>query len=76
MTLDFKEKDSYYITVSVRGNQIKHTLQAISTAEESGASYTDTFTDKDLFLYGSFGFTSFKGEVFLVDDLLLDPAKE
>lgn len=76
MTFDFKEKDSYYVTVSVRGNQIKHTLQAISTAEESGASYTDTFTDKDQFLYGSFGFTSFKGEVFLVDDLLLDPVKE
>ncbi len=76
ITLDFKEKESYYITVSVHGNKIEHTIQAISTAEESGASYTDTFTDKDLFLYGSFGFTSFKGEVFLVDDLLLAPEKE
>lgn len=76
MTLDFKAKDSYYITVSVRGNQIEHVLQAISTAEESKAIYTDTHTDKDVFLYGSFGFTSFKGEIFLVDDLLLDPVKE
>lgn len=76
MTFEFKAKDSYFVTVTVIGNQIKHTLMANSTAEESGASYTDTFSDKDLFLFGSFGFTSFKGEVFQVDDLLLDPVKE
>ncbi|MBI1763483.1 MAG: PEGA domain-containing protein [Acidobacteria bacterium] len=78
LTIEFKENDSYYITVKVRGNQIQHKLAVTSTADEdkSGASYTDTSNDKDLFLYGSFGFVSFKGEVFLVDDLLLDPVKE
>lgn len=76
MTFDFKEKDSYYVTITVRGNQIKHVLQPNSTGEESLASYTDTFTDKDLFLYGSFGFTSLKGEVFQVDDLTVVPIQE
>jgi hypothetical protein len=76
MTFEFKPKDSYYVTITVSGNQIKHTLIANSTAEPSGASYTDTFTDKDQFLYGSFGFTSFKGETFLVDDLAIEPAPE
>lgn len=76
MTFEFKPKDSYYVTITVTGNKIEHVLQAISTTEESKAIYTDTHIDKDLFLYGSFGFTSFKGETFLVDDLTIEPTQE
>lgn len=76
MTFEFKPKDSYYVTITVTGNKIEHVLQAISTAEESKAIYTDTHADKDSFLYGSFGFTSLKGEVFQVDDLAIVPAQE
>jgi hypothetical protein len=76
MTFEFKPKDSYYVEITVTGNKIEHVLQAISTAEESKAVYTDTHIDKDSFLYGSFGFTSLKGEVFQVDDLAIAPAQE
>lgn len=76
LNLDFKDKDSYYVTVTVRGNEIKHNFASNATGLDSQATYTDTASDKDSFLYGSFGFVSFKGEVFQVDDLLIKPAND
>jgi hypothetical protein len=73
LTFDFKEKDSYFITITVRDNEIKHTLTANSNAEDSYASFTDTLADRDQFLYGTFGFLSFKGETFQVDDFTITP---
>lgn len=76
LTFDFKEKDSYVIEIEVRGHEIKHVLTAQSQGEDSKASFTDTLSDRDQFLYGSFGFLSFKGETFLVDDFTIEPLKE
>ena len=75
LTLDFKEKDAYEIKIEVHGYEITHVLTAQSNGEESKASFTDTLSDRDQFLYGTFGFLSFKGETFLVDDFTLEPVK-
>jgi hypothetical protein len=76
LTFDFKEKDVYDIRIEVRGHEITHVLTAHSNGEESKASFTDTLSDRDQFLYGTFGFLSFKGETFLVDDFTLEPVKQ
>jgi hypothetical protein len=73
LTFDFKEKDNYVVNIQVRGYEIKHKLTANSNGEESEASFTDTLNDRDLFLYGTLGFLSFKGETFQVDDFTVIP---
>lgn len=73
---DLNPKGSYTINVTVQGNTIKHTI----TSNETGVTedlgiWTDTSTDKDRFLYGSFGFRCLADEIFTVDDLSLEPIK-
>ncbi len=76
LLFEIKEKESYTIFVTVSGHTISHKLQANSNGEESPAIFTDTSNDKDLFLYGSFGFLSFEGEVFQVDDFDIQPKSD
>ncbi|MDX2031763.1 MAG: hypothetical protein SF339_13905 [Blastocatellia bacterium] len=73
---DLNPKGSYTINVTVQGNTIKHTI----TSNETGVTedlgiWTDTSTDKDRFLFGSFGFRCLADEIFTVDDLSLEPIK-
>ncbi len=67
-------KDSYLIHLTVKEHVITHEI----TSNSDGATndlgiYTDTTTTKERSLYGTFGFRSFKGEVFQVDDFTLAP---
>ncbi len=71
---DLNTKTSYTISFKVRGYTIEHKI----TSNETGVTddlgiWTDTSSSKDKFLYGTFGFRSFSGEVFCVDDLTLEP---
>ncbi|MFN0087418.1 MAG: hypothetical protein ACKVX9_18660 [Blastocatellia bacterium] len=73
---DLNPRASYTINVTVQGHRVKHTI----TSNETGVTedlgiWTDTSTEKDLFLYGSFGFRCMADEVFSVDDLSLEPIK-
>ncbi len=73
---DLNPKGSYTINVAVQGSTIKHTI----TSNETGVTedlgiWTDTSTDKDRFLFGTFGFRCVAEEVFTVDDLSLEPIK-
>lgn len=73
---DLNQKTSYIISLEITGNTIKHWI----TSNETGlkldlGSWTDTSPTKDKFLYGTFGFRSLAGEVFLVDDFTVELAK-
>jgi len=68
---DLNQKSSYTIDISVHGFTIKHEITSNATGERNDLGiYTDT---KRNFLYGTFGFRSFKGESFVVDDFTLQP---
>ncbi len=76
--VDLNQRDSFTVTVEVRGYTIRHNIVANSQrVEESDLGiWTDTTATKDRFLYGSFGFRALSGEIFAVDDLNLEPIKE
>jgi hypothetical protein len=76
--VDLNLKDSYTVTVEVREDHIiQHKIANDQKVEESDLGiWTDTTSTKDKFLYGAFGFRSLSGEIFTVDDLNLEPAKE
>ncbi len=66
------QKDSYTITVIVKGHEIKQEITSDLTADSSDLGiWTDTTTTKERFLYGSFGFRAYSGEIFTVDELIL-----
>jgi hypothetical protein len=73
LLFDLKEREGYFIEITVRGNTVAHKISN-ANAELSEAFWTDTDAGKDQFLYGYFGFRSFKGETFQIDDFTIDPA--
>jgi hypothetical protein len=67
-------KDSYTIQLTVKENVITHKMTSNADGEPNElGTYTDTTPNKDRSLYGTFGFRSFKGESFQVDDFTLTP---
>ena len=67
-------KDSYTIHLTVKENVITHDMTSNVDGEQNELGvYTDTTTTKERSLYGTFGFLSFKGESFQVDDFNLQP---
>ena len=67
-------KDSYTIHLTVKEFVITHDMTSNVDGEPNDLGvYTDTTTTKERSLYGTFGFRSFKGEVFQVDDFTLAP---
>ncbi len=67
-------KDSYTIHLTVKEHLITHDMTSNATGEPNDLGvYTDTTTTKERSLYGTFGFLSFKGETFHVDDFNLQP---
>ena len=74
---DLNERDSYTIEVEVTGNRVQHSITSNATGEKDAFSvWTDTAETREKLLYGSFGLRAFKGETFLVDDLIIEPTKE
>ncbi|MCI0660504.1 MAG: hypothetical protein L0220_05465 [Acidobacteria bacterium] len=74
--VDLAQPGSFTITITVRGNNVRHNIVGNHKVEESDlASWTDTTRTKDQFLYGSFGFRCLSSEIFRVDDLYFEPAK-
>jgi hypothetical protein len=73
----FTPGTSYTINISVRGYRIEHSITSNETGEKSLlGQFTDTSATKDSFLFGQFGFRAYSTEVFLIDDLTIEPAKE
>jgi len=75
--VDLAQPGSFTITITVKGYNIKHNIVGNHKVEESDLGiWTDTTRTRDLFLYGSFGFRCLSSEIFSVDDLYFEPAKE
>lgn len=67
-------KDNYTIHLTVKENVITHDMTSNVDGEQNDLGiYTDTTATKERSLYGTFGFRSFKGESFHVDDFNLQP---
>lgn len=65
---------SYTINLSVQDYTVRHSIVSNETAETDDLGiWTDTSVTKDRFLYGTFGFRSLAGEVFIVDDFNIEP---
>ncbi len=65
---------SYTINLSVQGYTVRHSIISNETAESDDLGiWTDTSVNKDRFLYGTFGFRSLAGEVFIIDDFNIEP---
>lgn len=74
---DLNQKDNYQIEITVQGFTITHKIISNATGETNDLGvYTDITDTKTNYLYGTFGFRSFKGESFVVDDFTLQPTKE
>jgi len=74
---DLNQKDNYQIEVTVQGFTITHLIISNATGEKNDLGvYTDITDTKTNYLYGTFGFRSFKGESFVIDDFTLQPTKE
>ncbi|HKX27416.1 MAG TPA: hypothetical protein VJ302_06970 [Blastocatellia bacterium] len=72
--IELNQSDSYTITISVRGHTIKHNIINNLKGEDSDLGiWTDTSTNKDRLLYGTFGFRTLASEVFVVDDFTIEP---
>jgi hypothetical protein len=75
--VDLNQKGSYTIKVEVTGHAVAHFITLEPSGDENTlGAWTDTSTTKDKFLYGSFGFRSLSGEVFIVDDLHIELIKQ
>lgn len=73
---DLNQKDSYTIDLTVRGYTIQHSITSNATGEKLDLGiFTDVSDTKNNFLYGTFGFLSFKGENFVVDEFNIQPVK-
>jgi len=76
VSLDLNQKDSYTINLVVTGYTVRHWITSnVSGQRDDLGIWTDTAPAKDKFLFGTFGFRSLAGEVFMVDDFNLEPAK-
>ncbi|MEP7342849.1 MAG: hypothetical protein ABI977_34290 [Acidobacteriota bacterium] len=85
ISMDLNQKTSYTINIKVTGYTIQHSITSFQkqrpqakeeeTQTDDLGIWTDTYETRDKFLYGTFGFRSLAGEIFYVDDLNLEPAK-
>jgi hypothetical protein len=65
----------FTVTIKARKSTIQQSISDQDANDSALGIWTDTTTTKDKFLYGSFGFRALTGEVFIVDDLNLEPLK-
>ena len=73
---ELNAKSSYTISVTVRDFTIQHSITSNDSGETNDLGvWTDTSVSREKFIYGSFGFRSMGGEVFLVDDFNIEPLK-
>ncbi len=69
---DLNQKSSYTVEIRVEGHEIRQWITDDLNVDTNDLGIlTDTSATKEKFLYGSFGFRSFSGEIFTVDDLTL-----
>ena len=74
---DLTRQTSYTITLTIKDHTIQHTITSNETGETNDLGiWTDVSTDREKYLFGSFGFRSLYGEVFLVDDLNIEPFRK
>jgi hypothetical protein len=71
--LNLDKPGPFTVNIKARGYQIKQSISDRDAEEGDLGIWTDTTATKDRFLYGSFGFRALAGEVFVVDDLNLEP---
>jgi hypothetical protein len=71
--LNLDQQGPFTVTIKARGYQIKQSISDPNADEGDLGIWTDTTATKDRFLYGSFGFRALNGEIFIVDDLNLEP---
>jgi hypothetical protein len=77
LVVDLNSTSSFLIHIVAHGYEIEHSITSNETGEKvTLGHYTDSSATKDKFLYGLFGFRSFLGETFVVDDFTIDPSKE
>lgn len=71
--IELDQTTSYQINIEVVDGRVRHWIKPSASPDDpiGLGVWTDTSVTKDRFLYGTFGFCSFKGEVFSVDDLAL-----
>ena len=73
---DITTQSSYTINLTVRDFTIQHSITSNETGETNDLGvWTDVSTDREKYLYGTFGFRSLHGEVFRVDDLNIEPVQ-
>lgn len=85
VSMELNQKTSYTINIKVTGYTIQHSITSFQkqrpqakeeeTQTDDLGIWTDNSVTRDKFLFGTFGFRSLAGEVFTVDDLNLEPAK-
>lgn len=74
---DITPRTSYTISLTVQDFRIQHAITSNDTGETNDLGvWTDVSTDREKFLYGSFGFRSLHGEVFRIDDLNIEPLRK
>ena len=77
LVVDLNSTSSFLIHIVVTANTIEHSITSNETGEKvTLGQYTDSTPSKDKHLIGLFGFRSFPGEVFIIDDFTIDPGKE
>jgi hypothetical protein len=77
LVVDLTPTSSFLIHIVAQGYTIEHSITSNETGEKvTLGRYTDSSESRDKFLYGFFGFRSYPGEVFIIDDFTIDPSKE
>ena len=77
LVVDLNPNSSFLIHIVAADYTIEHSITSNETGEKvTLGRYTDSTPTRDKFLYGLFGFRSFSGEVFIIDDFTIDPSKE
>jgi hypothetical protein len=75
LVVDLTPTSSFLIHIVATGYTIEHSITSNETGEKvTLGRYTDSTTSRDKFLYGLFGFRSFPGEAFIIDDFTIDPS--
>lgn len=75
ISTELNQESSYTIALEITGHKIQHWITSNVTGQKDDLGFwVDTEITKEKFLYGTFGFRSLAGEVFTVDDFILEPA--
>ncbi len=74
---DITPQASYTINLTIRDYTIQHTITSNETGETNDLGiWTDVSAEREKYLFGTFGFRSLHGEVFIVDDLNIEPFRK